>query len=62
MVAIKYDNNINWGEVYEASHWKSDETVLYDDFGIVYIVEQNSDAWQYQLTEFDAENSTWNEL
>lgn len=59
---IRYHNDINWGEVYEASYFHYDSTLLDNNFGIVYTVEDNSDSWRYQLTDFDVENSTWNEL
>jgi len=59
---IRYFNSVNWGEVYEASLWHNKRATVTNDFGIIYTVEQNSDAWQYQLTDFDVENSNWDEL
>jgi hypothetical protein len=59
---IRYYNNIEWGEVYEVSSWYSEDSVIDNDYGLYYVVEANSDNWQYQLTNFDIENNTWEEI
>lgn len=59
---IRYINNIEYGDVYEVSHWISEDVILLDEYGVYYADMAFADYWVYQITNWEIENTTWDEI
>lgn len=60
-MALKYENTIGWGDSYEITWWGQgiDNTI---GWGKVYEDESYADYWNYQMSDWNDENTLWNEI
>lgn len=59
---MTYDNNIDWGEIYESTWWGVGVDTNTIDWGIVYKIISDQDYWQYQNSYYQDEINIWNDI
>ena len=57
-----FDNDIDWGEIYESTSWGVGVTSNSIGWGIVYLPSASQDTWQYQDSYYQDEINIWNDI
>lgn len=54
-------NLLGWGDIYEVTWWGQgiDNTI---GWGKIYQNESYADLWNYQMSDWNDENTLWNEI
>jgi len=59
---MTYDNNIDWGEIYESTWWGVGVDTNTIGWGIVYKDIAGQDFWQFQNSYYQDEINIWNDI
>jgi hypothetical protein len=59
---MTYDNNIDWGEIYESTWWGVGVDTNTIGWGIVYKDIADQSYWQFQNSYYQDEINIWNDI